>query len=456
MRVQPFNPHPASPFQGEGERREARMKKIFWAAVLMFAGNLAIPAAFGQAEKKWKIVLDHEEKFSQPSDYRLAHVVFGKDARGNPIPRIVVAARHVEFRDKSGNVVQKIPYTAYNAATKTETSIYTTRYGKNIAVHITHGYSPGRESWETGEYSIYDENGNKTLRLNPFNEDTRPEPSPSGDYAVGYPNDDMMGPPLFYDAKGTRNEKWARRWYERAKTGFKSGQPVEEWPDMGTADSVNFSPDGKYVAVACDTYGPRGRITITIVYDSNGDKLFQKRGYPLIFSSGGKTLFYSDGTQTSATGIDGHTIWTSTTPFVPEAFSKDGRFLIARKGPAIYKVRMADGRINWKWEGIWAYLNRHDTAGRIVATSNIDFGILAVATAPDLKRIVAIGSRSNDGATFNVLSENIIILNDQGNLIAQKTIDGNVFSTLALPVISNDGSLVAIQENTGLFYFEVH
>ena len=448
MRVQPFNPHPASPFQGEGERREARMKKIFWAAVLMFAGNLAIPAAFGQAEKKWKIVLDHEEKFSQPSDYRLAHVVFGKDARGNPIPRIVVAARHVEFRDKSGNVVQKIPYTAYNAATKTETSIYTTRYGKNIAVHITHGYSPGRESWETGEYSIYDENGNKTLRLNPFNEDTRPEPSPSGDYAVGYPNDDMMGPPLFYDAKGTRNEKWARRWYERAKTGFKGGQPVEEWPDMGTANSVNFSPDGKYVAVACDTYGPRGRITITIVYDSNGDKLFQKRGYPLIFSSGGKTLFYSDGTQTSATGIDGHTIWTSTTPFVPEAFSKDGRLLIARKGPDIYEVRMADGRINWKWEGKWHKIGVFTDPRTHQLIVEKDFGILNLEATSDLHHIAAVGLKKGNKSIF--------VFDRNGRLLAHSQAIPNLLIPVPTISIANNGNLVSIQGRSVILYLAIH
>ncbi len=43
MRVQPFNPHP-NPFQGEGERREARMRKIFLSLILIAGGG----AAFAQ------------------------------------------------------------------------------------------------------------------------------------------------------------------------------------------------------------------------------------------------------------------------------------------------------------------------------------------------------------------------------------------------------------------------
>ncbi len=437
------------------------MRKIFLSFVLIAAGNFALPAAWGQNGKKMELVLEHEEKFSSPKNYQLAHVVFGKDNNGNPIPRILVTAHHVEFRDKNGSVIKKIPYTAQDEATKTETHLYTTRYGKNIAVHVTHGYSPVRESWETGEYSIYDENGNETLRLRPFNDDTMPSPSPSGDYAVGYPNDAMMGPPNFYDAKGTRNEKWARRWYERAKTGFKSGRPIEEWPDEGIAGPVRFSPDGKYAAVFCTVIGSE---KITIVYDSNGDKLFQKKGYPIIFSSDGKTLFYSDETKTSAAGMDGHVIWTSTTAFLPEAFSRDGQFLIARKGPAIYEARMTDGRINWKWEGKWHFLMEPDGHGNLVKTNNADFGISYVAIAPNSKIVAAIGIKSGfeyldaskQSHRFIIKDSNLFIFDSHtGRLLAHQAI-----SRLSIPVptisIAENGNLVSIQGQSEIFYLAIH
>ena len=231
---------------------------------------------------------------------------------------------------------------------------------------------------------------------------------------------------------------------------------------MAEANLVHFAPDGSHVAVFARSSGPGGEV---FVYDSNGDKLFQKEGSPVTFSADGKKLFYLNHGGVSACGLDGRVIWTSTTPFQPEVFSADGKLMLARNGPALYEVRVADGHVIWKWEGRWHYQMEPDEHGSLIQTNNVDFGISYAAISSNAEIISAIGTTSGfeylDASKashrFTIKESDLFVIDGHtGKLLGHKILDRHQFMALGSLTISQDGHLVVIQGKPGLLYFSVY
>lgn len=213
---------------------------------------------------KWGFSLEHEEKRAR----KITNSLLRFDAADKPYVSIIDDEQEIEIRDDKGKIKRKIAK-PHNPKIHLRTRVHVGDYGNVMAVHITSGHSPTRESWTEGEYYILNDKGEVTLHLKPFNDNTSPIPSPSGDYAIGWPGPmGPGGPPIFYDAAGHRN-KWAH--------GFTG----EGWPDSHEVQEAKFSPDGSRVVVIA--LGPNFAPGATagshflIVYDSNGNKLWERK-----------------------------------------------------------------------------------------------------------------------------------------------------------------------------------
>jgi WD40 repeat protein len=389
-----------------------------------------------------------------PPTQAVEYVLFSKTTNGKIVPNVVVRPDRIDVMDEAGKVINTINREA-NPAENSETHIYPGRFGKVIGVHTTRGHSASRESWASGEYYILDASGRKTLEIKPFNAGTEPVPSPSGDYAVGWPEE--MGPPIFYDASGIRN-KWAH--------GFAG----DGWPNLFTVSSVFFSPDGSRVAVTAH----HARKNIMFVYDSQGNKIFEKDGVrTALFSDDSRRLAFATKNGTSGVMDDaGNILWEKPIVQNPAKFSADGKLLIFRAGPVLALFKADTGEQVWQWkpgEDDFAQLRQ----GRKIEAdgplkANPGLGILAVEATPDLSRIVAVGisqkyvpvvpdkpQRQLEGA-----SDHVLIFDRSGNLISWKVLPADTIQSVSwmavVPLaISDDGETVVVGGRDGLHTFSV-
>lgn len=409
---------------------------------------LAIPA---KAEPRGKAVGGDymlEKQRADKTSGAMEHCLMSKDATGRPRPAVVVKKDRIEVLNENGGVKVRLPKET-NPAEKVETHVYPDRHGKVVGVQVTRGYSQQREGWTSGEYYILDSKGNRTLNLREFNVNTRPIPSPSGDYAVGWPGADTPGgPPIFYDANGVRN-KWAH--------GFKG----DGWPEMYETHEVRFSPEGRHVAVLAKN-GDLGKYTMMIVYDSNGNKLFEKKDVDrdVVFSSDSLKLAYYSTLKgkVGLVNIQGSAAWEKDIKALPRLFSSDGRFLLVMTGNFLGMIRADNGNLIWKWEA-----NVENLRGRSTPRSpNMEdgFWLASLAATPDFDRIIMTAStlkrESLKPAGWHLVSEkdHILIFNRKGHLIHWETLPGESFQIPSTMLqVSDDGQHVAVALKDGIAHF---
>lgn len=378
--------------------------------------------------------------------------LFTKDTSGQPTPRVLLLKDRIEIRDKDGNVKDTIAKSG-NSSKNIETRFYPDKHGKVVGVHVTQGYSQSHESWTSGEYYILDVNGSKTLDIKNFNDNTRPIPSPSGDYAVGWPEADTPGgPPIFYDADGQRN-KWAH--------GFKG----DGWPEMYETWDACFSPDGKHVAVLAKN-GDTGKKTLMLVYDAFGNKVFAKEsvGNDVLFSPDSAHIAYYSpiNHKLGLVSVNGKVDWEADIHALPRLFSDDGKFLLLTTGDSLSMVETATGKMLWKW-----IANAENLKNRSIPKKSggwEGFTLRYAAATPNLSRIVVTATTLKDVPVelgkpqLHAVSDkdHLLVFNGQGHLIHWETLPGESFKIPSTLIqISDDGKMVAVSMNDGLEYFSM-
>jgi outer membrane protein assembly factor BamB len=380
------------------------------------------------------------------------HCLMRKDSNGVLIPRVIVDDNQIAVLNDTGTIEKTI--TIHNANTKDErVHVYQGKFGKTLGVQITRGYSSTQESWTSGEYYILNENGEKTLDLKKFDDNTRPIPSPSGDYAVGWPEEGTPGgPPIFYDANGIRN-KWAH--------GF-SG---EGWPKMyGTFDAT-FSPDGKYVAILAGN-GDAAENPMMIVYDAHGNKLFEKMGASkgFLFSPDASRIAYYSATdqKLGMVGIDGRQLWETSLQVLPRVFSADGSLLLTMTTNSIAVINAVTGKLVWEWKADTNNLKGQSFPRGPHSWDGFVLG--SVAATPDFSRVIATAATLKDTPVIpgkpqlHAVSDrnHLLVFNKDGHLIHWEDFSKDNFQLPSAQIgISNDGNNITILMNNGIVSFSL-
>jgi hypothetical protein len=379
------------------------------------------------------------------------HYLLKVDSAGIPSPGVVIRKDRTEIRDSDGKTKDSIARTD-DPARKIETHFYPDTHGKVVGVHVTKGKGKNSESWDEGEYYILDAQGNKTLEIKNFHDNTRPIPSPSGDYAVGWPGATTPGgPPIFYDAKGVRN-KWAH--------GFKG----DGWPKQYETWGARFSPEGRYVAISAKN-GDSGKKTLTVVYDSKGNKVFDAEsvgGGDLLFSPDSAHLAYYSPLNKKLGLVDmkGQLVWEANIQALPRIFSEDGHYLLVMTGELLALVDAANGKSVWEWRAHAENLKGRANARK--AGSYDGFALRSIAATPDLSRIVLTATSLKDAPVSpgkrqrRAVSDNdhLLIFNEKGRLIGWETFPGQSFKIPATLVqLSRDGRTIAVSMNDGIAYY---
>ncbi len=386
---------------------------------------------------------------TQPLPSNTETCVLGRDSKGYPTAKAAVNSDAVEFLDASGKV-QKVIARRRNDDQKMQTHIYKGKHGKVIGVHVTRGYSSSRESWTSGEYFVFDQDGNETLHIEQFNDITRPVPSPSGDYAVGWPSPTTPGgPPIFYDARGVRN-KWAH--------GF-SG---EGWPAGFEVNDVTFSSDGQVVGVNAK----KGRKRRALVFNSNGDKLCEvDDGENVLFSpSRTRFAYYKRGHGVALADINGSEAWVTPTEAYPAKFSVDEKRLLVRSGGFLAMIDVATGKELWRWSRKQERLAGKNSSGQVVQTRMPQFSLRNVDSPDDLSVIVVLGMAmkfeylkpDQPQRRLVVDKDYMFMLDGDGNLLQEKALPGGTFAVPDAPMVfSQDGGTVAVAGDGKISYFRI-
>lgn len=436
------------------------MKRVSCATLLIFGFGALIAPRCRAAAVSQDIKVEETRNQAEAGK----HCLFVKDANGRPSPGVVIKKDRIEVLDDKGNPTNTVPLENVPAEA-IETHVYADPHGKVVGIQVTKGIDERREAWKTGEYYILDASGRKTLDLKPFNDATHPLPSPSGDYAVGWTNE--MGPPIFYDAQGTRNA-WARKWYERAKKGFR-GEPVAEWPDMFEASKAWFSRDGSRVAVHGTGPGPRASL---VVYDASGNKLFEKDdAWNPVFSRDEARMAYAVvGKKIAVVDASGAAVWEKSGIGLPEKFSEDGKLLLVQGREKLTMLDAATGKVIWDWQptpGKLAELRHGATPPEQgPLKGNQGFGFTLVAGTPDFSRVVALGSTLKEEPVWPgkpqrriaVEKDHLLVFDGKGNLLAWEELPGDTFSVPTSEIsisVSDDGKTIAVPGPGGMHYFSV-
>lgn len=377
------------------------------------------------------------------------HCLLRSDAEGKPLPRVLIKKDRIEIIGDDGRLKSIWPR-SNDASEKIETRIYPDKHGKVIGVHVTKGYGERREGWTSGEYYILDASGNKTLDLKKFDANTMPIPSPSGDYAVGWPGADTPGgPPIFYDAKGVRN-KWAH--------GFTG----DGWPEGYATNGVSFSPDGHSAAVLAEGIGRDKHLMI--VYDAYGEKILEKDGVSrdVVFSPDGSQIAYYSMPRGHIGLVDtnGHVLWIRNLQALPRLFSSDGHHLLVMTGNFVGMLQANTGNLVWKWEA-----NAENLRGRSTPRTpdmGEGFALRSLAATPDFSRVVMTATtlrrESVKPAGWRLVSasDHILVFNENGRLIHWESLPGDslqIPSTLLQ--VSQDGKTIVTSTNDGISHFSM-
>ncbi len=430
------------------------MKK--WGVVLVVGLILQNDSAIFAESMKGRrdITLEHKQKFSKPIKF----LGIGIDSGGNPYPKFIASQRYIKILGVKGEIKRLITRKE-NPKGSLNTGIYQNEYGNNLAVHITNGYSDARESWLNGEYFIFDGEGHETLHIKHFDDNTTPIPSPSGDYAVGWPSpaEGVGGPPIFYDVNGYRN-KWAGRWWKWARRAFK-GEAVREWPAIYGVEDVNFSADGNRVVVG----GYKGDPIIsgrTFMYDANGNLLWKIPGSgKAVFSPEGKYLAQAGWLGTRLLSTDtGQVIWENKKvngALIYMKFSSNGdSLLVASSQGNVYFFNAHTGKILWQLAGQSLPNMPH----------GFNFGIKGLGVTGNIK-IIALAAE-----TFRIknhypetLNDYLILLSGKGRLISTLTLPPDTFTLEGMfyggsvPLaFSRDGDKLMIVTKNDLRTYKIH
>ncbi|HVA65550.1 MAG TPA: WD40 repeat domain-containing protein [Elusimicrobiota bacterium] len=391
------------------------------------------------------VTLARTQKFPEPVTYCRLNM----DSRGNIYPNVLATKDSIEILDPAGNV--KVSFPNHNDPEREiATTIFSADDGNHVAVLVQD------ESRRThGEYDIFDENGNRTLQIKPFDDDASgPHPSPSGDYAVGWWGADMpAGPPIFYDASGYRN-KWAT---------VVHGAWGKTWPTGYGAADVSFSPSGSQAIVIAT----KGTSSLTLAYDAQGNPLWSApNGSRGVFSPDGQEIAqgYIDYNQPTFNGVvrilsaaTGKILWQDELAergnVYQFKFFSDGKQLIAASAHGdVYLFNASNGNTVWHWntqlypgvpkgfemEGLWTF----------AATANLN--TLAIATN---------SVKTNSGPNPTAGDDYLIFLSGQGNIISGVTLPPDSFALVGNNCVlsfSASGKNLLVLTRDGLRTYQIN